>query len=135
VIKGVNPFNEWLKLESREIDLYIEAAANPMVGDWRPTELGDKLTAPTEPIYKLIRADVNVFHEDVWELVGKPRRYPEWCTDIVDSLFGRTSTTWGSPRRANDTPRSVDDARREHQPALSITETRVGSLAEATAEF
>ncbi|QDP96581.1 alpha-mannosidase [Microlunatus elymi] len=70
VIKGINPFNEWLKLESREIDFYIEAAANPHVADWKATELGDKLTAPTEPIYKLIRADINVFHENVWELVA-----------------------------------------------------------------
>ena len=89
VIKGINPFNEWLKLESRDIDLYIEAAANPMVGDWRPTELGDKLTAPTDPIYKLIRADVNIFHEEVWELRAD--------IDVLDQLAKGLSV--GDPRK------------------------------------
>ncbi|HEY9291491.1 MAG TPA: glycoside hydrolase family 38 C-terminal domain-containing protein [Microlunatus sp.] len=78
VIKGINPFNEWVKPESREIDLYIEAAANPMVGDWKPTELGDKLTAPTDPIYKLIRADINRFNSETWELVAD--------LDVLDQL-------------------------------------------------
>ena len=89
VIKGINPFNEWLKLESREIDFYVEAAANPMVGDWRPTELGDKLTAPKDPIYKLIRADLNVFHEQVWELVAD--------IDVLDQLAKALPV--GEPRK------------------------------------
>jgi alpha-mannosidase len=89
VIKGINPFNEWLKVTDRTIDFYLEAAANPSVGDWRPTELGDKLTAPKEPIYKLLRADLNVFHEEVHELVAD--------IDVLDQL-GKALPV-GEPRK------------------------------------
>ncbi len=89
VIKALNPFNEWLPVEQRAVDLYVEAAANPMVGDWRPTELGDKLTAPTDPIYQLIRADLNIFHRQVWELVAD--------LDVLDQLAKSLSV--GEPRK------------------------------------
>jgi alpha-mannosidase len=50
------------------VRFFVEAAANPQIS--RPvTRLGDTLTAGDEPLYRLQRADLAVFHTDVWELV------------------------------------------------------------------
>jgi alpha-mannosidase len=50
------------------VRFFVEAAANPQIS--RPvTQLGDTLTAGDEPLYRLLRADLAVFHADVWELV------------------------------------------------------------------
>ncbi len=50
------------------VRFFVEAAANPEIS--RPlTQLGDPLTAGDEPLYRLLRADLAVFHADVWELV------------------------------------------------------------------
>ncbi len=51
-----------------EVRFFVEAAANPEIS--RPvTQLGDTLTAGDEPLYRLLRADLAIFHTDVWELV------------------------------------------------------------------
>ena len=50
------------------VRFFVEAAANPEIT--RPlTTLGDPLTAGDEPLYRLLRADLAVFHAEVWELV------------------------------------------------------------------
>ncbi|HEX5304441.1 MAG TPA: glycoside hydrolase family 38 C-terminal domain-containing protein, partial [Streptosporangiaceae bacterium] len=50
------------------VRFFVEAAANPEIT--RPvTTLGDTLTAGDEPLYRLQRADLAVFHADVWELI------------------------------------------------------------------
>jgi alpha-mannosidase len=50
------------------VRFFVEAAANPHIS--RPfTPLGDMPTAGGEPLYRLQRADLAVFHADVWELV------------------------------------------------------------------
>ncbi|PZF86518.1 alpha-mannosidase [Jiangella anatolica] len=78
VVKGLNPRNTWVPVADpavggERIDLYVEAAANPQVltgGEmiFTPTLLGEKATAGTEPLYRVLRADVTVFKADVWEL-------------------------------------------------------------------
>ncbi|WP_382310082.1 alpha-mannosidase [Herbiconiux sp. UC225_62] len=76
-VKGLNPRNQWIPVTEgpgAEIDLYLEAAANPQVFDrddrafW-PTELGEKATAGAEPRYRLRRADLVVVDETVESLV------------------------------------------------------------------
>ncbi len=78
VIKGLNPFNSWIPIVDdavggESVDLYIEAAANPMIQEpylFRPTRFGEKSTAGTDPIYRLARADISILQEQVWELVA-----------------------------------------------------------------
>lgn len=74
ILKAIEPFNNHVPLTAgpgEAIDVYIEAASNPDVGsDWsfRPTPVGDKATAGTEPIYRLRRVDVALRDTEVWEL-------------------------------------------------------------------
>lgn len=73
-VKALNPLNMWVPVEdgATEIDLYVEAAANPQVmsdNPFIPTPLGEKTTAGAAPRYVMARADINIFHQEVWELV------------------------------------------------------------------
>jgi alpha-mannosidase len=74
ILKALEPFNNHVPLTvgpGGEIDVYIEAASNPDVGsDWsfRPTAVGDKATAGSEPIYRLRQVDVALLDASVWEL-------------------------------------------------------------------
>lgn len=74
ILKALEPFNTSVPLPvgpGGAIDLYIEAASNPDVGsDWsfRPTVVGDRATAGTEPIYRLRQVDVALLDSTVWEL-------------------------------------------------------------------
>ena len=73
VVKGLNPRNAWVRIADaatggERIEYYVEAAANPTI-DGPVSPMGDKATAGDEPIYRLNRADVAVFDEQVWELV------------------------------------------------------------------
>ncbi|KOX02404.1 alpha-mannosidase [Streptomyces sp. NRRL B-3648] len=76
-VKGLNPRNQWVRIGApvaggEEVRLHIEAASNPVVLDYhpfRPTPLGDKDTAGSEPQYTLTRMDLAVFDETVWQLV------------------------------------------------------------------
>ncbi|WP_328680931.1 glycosyl hydrolase-related protein [Streptomyces sp. NBC_00322] len=76
-VKGLNPRNQWVRIGSpveggEAVRLHIEAASNPVILDYRPfrpTRLGDKETAGTEPQYTLARMDLAVFDETVWQLV------------------------------------------------------------------
>ncbi|WP_265444194.1 alpha-mannosidase [Flexivirga meconopsidis] len=74
VIKGLNPRNVWIPVEpGKPIDLYVEAAANPLILEidpFRPTKLGEKTTAGDAPLYRLARAEVCVRDTQVWELVA-----------------------------------------------------------------
>ena len=63
VLKGIEPLNDWIALPAGQdgFDLYIEAASNPDVGsDWtfRPTRLGDRKTAGSDPLYRFGGVDV-----------------------------------------------------------------------------
>ena len=62
VIKALNPRNTWIPVEidtEGHIDIYVEAASNPILlaqPPFQPTEDGDKLTASTDAYYTLKRA-------------------------------------------------------------------------------
>ncbi|MGY3790671.1 alpha-mannosidase [Streptomyces antibioticus] len=76
-VKGLNPRNQWVRVGApvaggEEVRLHIEAASNPVILDYHPflpTPLGDKETAGDAPQYSLVRMDLAVFDETVWQLV------------------------------------------------------------------
>lgn len=69
IIKALSPRNSWIPVENSEIDVYVEAAANPNVGhSFEPTPLGDKATAGENPLYRLSRVDIAERDDEVWEL-------------------------------------------------------------------
>ncbi|MEU2790094.1 glycoside hydrolase family 38 C-terminal domain-containing protein [Streptomyces sp. NPDC007100] len=73
-VKGLNPRNDWVRVASpavggEAVELYVEAASNPVLVDQRPSYEGDRLTAGHAPLYRLRRMDLAVFETEVWELV------------------------------------------------------------------
>src|SRR6266536_1883745 len=70
-IKGVHPRNRYVPVTGGTVDLLVEAAANPPILDgwFRPTELGDRLTAPAAPMFRLGRVDLAVLDDTVWHLL------------------------------------------------------------------
>ncbi|MET9021369.1 glycoside hydrolase family 38 C-terminal domain-containing protein [Actinopolymorpha sp. NPDC004070] len=87
-IKGLNPDNIYLPVSGlaaggvspsehakakggAAFQVYLEAAANPAViqSGFLPTNLGDKSTAGTEPMYEIRRAELAVFNVDVYHLL------------------------------------------------------------------
>ncbi|MGW6445625.1 alpha-mannosidase [Lentzea sp. NPDC055074] len=71
-IKGIEPRNTYLPVDGREVLFYLEAAGNPTILDFHPflpTPLGDKETAGTEPLYKILKAELAVFQPQVWHLM------------------------------------------------------------------
>jgi alpha-mannosidase len=68
-VKAINPRTPWVRITDSPFDLYVEAAANPTVlDDFRPTPIGDVQTAGRAPLYRLARAELAVFDEQVWQL-------------------------------------------------------------------
>lgn len=69
-VKGIHPFNAWAPLPDgpgAPIELYLEAAANPVIlgvgvgrHPFAATPLGEKATAGADPLYRLVRADICV---------------------------------------------------------------------------
>ncbi len=75
VVKGLEPLNNWLPVAGDNVDIYLEAAANPQffgqnIAQFRPTDLGDVLTAPPEPRYSLASASLVIRDEAVADLVA-----------------------------------------------------------------
>lgn len=73
-VKGLNPLNTWVRIADEaeggeEIDLYVEAAANPNVSFNAATYQGDIETASAEPLYRVRRIELATFDEEVWHLV------------------------------------------------------------------
>lgn len=72
IIKAIEPFNCYLPVEDPEnIDIYLEAAANPELafgGSWHPTPFSSKDTVPDVPLYVLRRLDLAQRNVEVWEL-------------------------------------------------------------------
>ncbi|WUD76744.1 glycosyl hydrolase-related protein [Streptomyces sp. NBC_00510] len=75
-VKGIEPRNQYVPVANpaaggEPVELLLEAAANPdiLAKGFLPTPLGDRLTAPAEPLYTMARADLAVLDEDVWHLV------------------------------------------------------------------
>ncbi|MGI8881105.1 MAG: alpha-mannosidase [Jatrophihabitans sp.] len=77
-VKALNPRTQWVRVGDdvgggETVELYVEAAANPLLlggggYDFRPSPLGDRETAGTEPMYRVERAELAVFESEVWEL-------------------------------------------------------------------
>lgn len=73
-VKALNPYNDWVRVADRaeggeRIEWYVEAAANPVLVEHRPTYEGDRQTSGDRPLYRLARMDLTVFESEVWELV------------------------------------------------------------------
>ncbi|MFE1791575.1 alpha-mannosidase, partial [Streptomyces sp. NPDC059525] len=73
-VKALNPYNDWVRVADRaaggeRIEWYVEAAANPVLVEHRPTTEGDRLTSGDRPLYRLARMDLALFETEVWELV------------------------------------------------------------------
>ncbi|MFF4370886.1 alpha-mannosidase [Streptomyces sp. NPDC001594] len=85
-VKALNPYNDWVRVADRaaggeRIEWYVEAAANPVLVEHRPTTEGDRLTSGDRPLYRLARMDLAVFETEVWELVQD--------LDVLDGLMGQ----------------------------------------------
>jgi alpha-mannosidase len=76
LLKGISPRNAWLPLPQvggSEVDLYLEAAANPdaYLGSWTtPTVMGDPATVPDRDLYRLRALDVALVDLEVEKLVA-----------------------------------------------------------------
>ncbi len=120
VLKGLNPRNDWIPVTYGErVEWYVEAAANPTVlTGFRPTDLGDRLTTSSEPLYRLARADLCRRETDVAELVAD--------LEVVEGL--RRSLP--DDQRAAELLAAVERA----LDALDLTDV-VGTAGEARAEL
>lgn len=80
IVKALNPLNNWIPVTPGEVvDLYVEAAANPVIGPgYGVTAEGDRETSTRTPIYRITRADVCEVNTDVVELAAD--------LDVLDQL-------------------------------------------------
>ncbi|WP_166996645.1 alpha-mannosidase [Paramicrobacterium fandaimingii] len=75
-VKSVNPRNQWVPISDaaaggEPIELYLEAASNPVLLDdhpFLPTQQGDIETSSPEPLYRTRRMELAVFEPEVFEL-------------------------------------------------------------------
>lgn len=77
-VKGLNPRNQWVRVADdaqggEEVELFVESASNPLLlggggFDFTPSSLGERETAGSEPMYSVVRAELAVFEQEVWEL-------------------------------------------------------------------
>lgn len=72
-LHGLHPLRRWHRVGDPAaggelVDLYVEAAANPMVIGHHPTPFGDPATAGDLPIYTFNGAWLAAFHAEVWHL-------------------------------------------------------------------
>ncbi|MFJ9910269.1 alpha-mannosidase [Actinacidiphila glaucinigra] len=104
-VKGVHPLNRHVPVASpaaggERVSLLLEAAANPAVlRDWRPTPLGDVLTAGSDPLYRFDTAELAVLDEEVWHLVLD--------VEVLEGLMHELD--FGDPRR-HEILRALEDA-------------------------
>ncbi|MDR2973694.1 MAG: hypothetical protein LBV00_03115, partial [Propionibacteriaceae bacterium] len=76
-IRSLHPRAQWLPIERQAaggepIDIYVEAAANPVILDYHPflpTDKGEWETAGEDLLYRLSRADLVIFEQEVFDLV------------------------------------------------------------------
>lgn len=75
-VKSLNPRNQYVTIAreaegGEEVELYLEAAANPVLLDYQPfqpTREGDILTSSPRPLYATRRIELAVFEPEVFEL-------------------------------------------------------------------
>ena len=75
MIKGIQPRNNWVPVTGDEVEVFLEAAANPQffgrrIDRFQPTPLGDVRTAGTEPQYTLAAAALVVVDPAVTGLIA-----------------------------------------------------------------
>ena len=103
IIKAVEPLNRGVRLEAGfggEVDVYIEAAANPNVAQdflFIPTPYGDKATAGDARLYRLAQLEVGLLDLPVWEL-----------QQDVDALVGLLGELPASSQRRAEILRALD---------------------------
>ncbi|MCL2532554.1 MAG: glycosyl hydrolase-related protein [Nocardiaceae bacterium] len=70
ILKGIHPRNKEVPIRGGEVDLYVEAAANPDIAAeaFRPTRLGDGIDVDGTPLYRLKRADLVLIDPAVEQL-------------------------------------------------------------------
>lgn len=72
------------------LDLWMEAVSNPVMSDemwdrsYRPTRMGDPLTAGDAPLYVLRRADLALHHDDVDQLALEMQALIDLAIDLGD---------------------------------------------------
>ncbi|RDI67598.1 alpha-mannosidase [Nocardia pseudobrasiliensis] len=135
VVKGLSPRNAWVRIAApaaggEQIQLYVEAAANPVILDGRsphpfgPTPLGDPATAGDRPLYRLGRIELAVLDTEVAELVADI----EVATQLMRELPLTGSRRWQLLRAlehamdaldVHDIPATAKAARAELAEALS----------------
>ncbi|MEZ0069611.1 alpha-mannosidase [Streptacidiphilus sp. MAP12-20] len=123
-VKGLNPRTDWVRVAERaeggaHVELYIEAAANPVLIHHSPTAQGDRLTSDDRPLYRLARMELAVFEPEVWELVQD--------LDVLGSLMEQLPEDGA---RRWEILRAVERA----LDALDLTDV-VGTAAHARAEL
>jgi alpha-mannosidase len=102
-IKGLNPQNTWVRIADKaeggeEIDLYVEAAANPNVSYNAATYQGDIETASDQPLYRVRRIELATFDAEVWELV----RDVEVLHGVMHELAFEDPRRWNILRALED---------------------------------
>src|SRR5215211_2569761 len=71
-IKGLHPSNRWFPVEAdaTDVQVFVEAAANPTLEFLVPTVAGDLSTASSERIYVLAQAQLALIDPGVRQLIG-----------------------------------------------------------------
>ncbi|PCE15452.1 alpha-mannosidase [Microbacterium sp. SZ1] len=75
-VKSINPRNQWVPIAQtargdEPVELYLEAAANPVLLDYHPflpTQEGDVRTSSKERLYRSRRMDLAVFEQEVFDV-------------------------------------------------------------------
>ncbi|MFI5895572.1 alpha-mannosidase [Actinoplanes sp. NPDC051513] len=71
-VKSINPRNQWIPVDDETVELYLEAAANPVLlayHPFQPTHEGDVRTSSKNPLYTTRRMDLALFDEQAYELM------------------------------------------------------------------
>ncbi|MGA8979698.1 MAG: glycoside hydrolase family 38 C-terminal domain-containing protein, partial [Pedococcus sp.] len=71
-------------------ELFVESASNPLLlggggFDFRPSPLGDPDTAGSEPMYRVVRAELAVFEQEVWELQQDAEVLGQLAAELPDT--------------------------------------------------
>ncbi|CAN5347721.1 glycoside hydrolase family 38 C-terminal domain-containing protein [soil metagenome] len=121
IIKAVESRNQYLPVGApgSPIDFYLEAAANPdILGslDFFPTQFGDKSTAGTADLYRLMRVDIALRNLAVWELRSDFTTLLQLAEQVPASLPRRGEIIQAMERAAdaldpNDVRGTATDAR------------------------
>ncbi|MEU4235745.1 glycoside hydrolase family 38 C-terminal domain-containing protein [Actinoplanes sp. NPDC026619] len=69
-VKSINPRNQWIPVgDGAEIEFFLEAASNPTLTGFQPTNEGDVRTSSPAPLYTTRRMDLALFDQQAYELM------------------------------------------------------------------